>query len=101
MIFQNLCGRILHLSPLSYVDSAVNELLAEKIRLKSHFNMIANKGILYIPLSIFDAPIYKVKYQGRIGLGNDECSFCKEKCPWKSQCPKMLRANKKNSKSTP
>ncbi|MCH87852.1 hypothetical protein A2U01_0008733, partial [Trifolium medium] len=36
---------------------------------------------------------------GRVGLGINECAFCKEKCHWKTQCPKKLRANKKNFKS--
>lgn len=58
-----------------------------------------NKKILYNHASVFAAPIHKVKYQGRIELGNDEFAFCKEKWHWKSQCPKLLKANKKNLKS--
>lgn len=30
---------------------------------------------------------------------NDECAFCKEKNHWKTQCLKLLRANKKIFKS--
>lgn len=47
----------------------------------------------------FYAFIHKVKYQGKIELGNDECVFYKEKCHRKSQCHKLLKSNKKNFKS--
>ena len=51
--FGGLHGTILHCSPLPFVDSIVNELLAEEIRLKSQ----AHKGIVPIPTpSIFATP---------------------------------------------
>ncbi|KAI5423187.1 hypothetical protein KIW84_046251 [Lathyrus oleraceus] len=62
--FESLCGSILHRNPLHNVDSVVNELLAEEIRLKTHYNVIQNKGILYTPPSVFAASIHKGKYQG-------------------------------------
>lgn len=77
--FESLHGSIIHHNPLSNVDSIVNELLAEEIKFKTHSNMIQNKGILYTPLSVFVAHIHKGKYQGRIGLGIDECVFNNKK----------------------
>ncbi|CAI8610566.1 unnamed protein product [Vicia faba] len=56
-----------------------------------------DKGVLSTPQSVFVAPSYKGKPQGRVGLGIDECVFCKEKGHWKTQCPK-LKACKKNFK---
>jgi hypothetical protein len=97
--FEGLRGSILHRTPLPKVDSVVNELLAEEIRLKYHSNSISDKGTLSTPPSVFVAPVHKGKPQGRVGLGIDECAFCKEKGHWKTQCPKLLRANKKNFKS--
>ncbi|KAI5383026.1 hypothetical protein KIW84_070432 [Lathyrus oleraceus] len=61
------------------VASVFNELLAEEIRLKSHSNIIPDKGVLSTPQSVFVAPFHKGKPQGRAGLGIDECAFCKEK----------------------
>jgi hypothetical protein len=97
--FEGLRGSILHRTPLPKVDSVVNELLAEEIRLKYHSNSISDKRTLSTPPSVFVAPDHKGKPQGRVGLGIDECAFCKEKGHWKTQCPKLLRANKKNFKS--
>jgi transposase InsO family protein len=97
--FEGLRGSILHRTPLPKVDSVVNELLAEEIRLKYHSNSIFDKGTLSTPPSVFVAPVHKGKPQGRVGLGIDECAFCKEKGHWKTQCLKLLRANKKNFKS--
>jgi hypothetical protein len=96
--FEGLRGGILHHNPLPNVDSVVSELLAEEIRLKSNSNLISDKGIISTTPSVFAAPFHKGKPQGRVGVGIDECAFCKEKGHWKAQCPK-LRANKKNFKS--
>jgi len=93
--FESLRGGILHHTPLPNVDSVVNELLAEEIRLKSHSNSISDKGTLSATPSVFAAPVHKGKPQGRVELCIDECAFCKEKGHWKAQCPKLLRANKK------
>ncbi|XP_019416336.1 PREDICTED: uncharacterized protein LOC109327614 [Lupinus angustifolius] len=87
--FEGLRGSILHRTPLPSVDSVVNELLAEEVRLKSHSEKgIVDKGILPSP-SVFAAPVVKGKSQGRVNY--DECSFCKEKGHWKAQCPKLLK----------
>ncbi|KAE9596296.1 putative transcription factor interactor and regulator CCHC(Zn) family [Lupinus albus] len=87
--FEGLRGSILHRTPLPSVDSVVNELLAEKVRLKSHSEKgIVDKGILPSP-SVFATPVVKGKSQGRVNY--DECSFCKEKGHWKAQCPKLLK----------
>lgn len=97
--FEGLRGGILHRNPLPNVDSIFNELLAEESRLKSHSNLIPDKGVLSNPQSVFDAPFHKGKPQGRVGFDIDECAFCKEKGHWKAQCPKLLKASKKNFKS--
>ncbi|KAI5413937.1 hypothetical protein KIW84_058184 [Lathyrus oleraceus] len=46
-----------------------------------------HEGFLSTPQSVFAAPFHKGKLQGRVGLGIDECTFCKEKGHWKAQCP--------------
>ncbi|XP_019425863.1 PREDICTED: uncharacterized protein LOC109334254 [Lupinus angustifolius] len=75
--FEGLRGSILHRTPLPSVDSVVNELLAEEVRLKSHSEKgIVDKGILPSP-SVFVAPVVTGKSQGIVNY--DECSFCKEK----------------------
>ena len=78
----------MHRNPLPIVDSVVNELLAEEIRLKSQSEKgNVDKGILPNP-SIFAVPFHKGKSQGKVGY--DECSFCKQRGHWKAQCPKLL-----------
>ncbi|KAI5397382.1 hypothetical protein KIW84_063264 [Lathyrus oleraceus] len=77
--FEGLHGSIMHRNPLHNVDSVFNELLAEEIKLKSHSNLISDKGVLSTPSSIFAAPFHKGRPQGRVGLSIDECAFCKEK----------------------
>jgi len=70
---------IFHRTPLPNVESVVSELLAEEIRLKTHSTM-SYKGILSTPPSVFAAaPVQRGKPQGGVGIGNDECAFCKEK----------------------
>lgn len=56
--------------------------------------MSLSKGIIYTSSFVFVAPIHKGKYQSRIGLGIDDCAFCKKKDHSKSQCLKLLRENK-------
>jgi len=47
------------------------------------------------PQSVFAT--HKGKPQGRVGLGNDECAFYKEKGHWKTQWRKLLlKSNTKN-----
>jgi hypothetical protein len=99
--FEGLRGAILHRNPLPKVDSVVNELLAEETRLKSHSNMISDKGTLSTPPSVFATPVHKGKPQGRFRHDIDECAFCKEKGHWKAECPKKLRGGKNNLKSPP
>ncbi|CAJ2653279.1 unnamed protein product [Trifolium pratense] len=92
--FEALRGGILHRTPLPKVDSVVNELLAEEIRLKSHSLSHLDKGI---PPSVFAAPVNKGKPQGRVGI--DECAFCKQKGHWKANCPQLMKAGRKNFKT--
>lgn len=88
--FEALRGSILHRSPLPHVDFIVNELLAEEVRFKSH----AGKGILPAPTQTVLAvpskypPNGQNRYRTRVAI--DECSFCKQKGHWKTQCPKLL-----------
>ncbi|XP_062110328.1 uncharacterized protein LOC133822116 [Humulus lupulus] len=88
--FEGLRGSILHRSPLPSVDSVVSELLADEIRLKSQ----AGKGILPAPSpSVLVVPPrhfthHENKPHTKVGV--DECSFCKQKCHWKAQCPKLV-----------
>jgi len=97
--FEGFRGGILHHTPLPNVESVVRELLAEEIRLKTHSTM-SDKGILSTPPTVFAAAhVQRGKPQGRVGIGNDEFDFCKEKGHWKAQCPKLGRANKKNFRS--
>ncbi|XP_073221550.1 uncharacterized protein [Cicer arietinum] len=93
--FEGIRGSVLHRSPLPDVESVVSELLAEEIRLKTHSGVL-DKEILSTPPSVFVAPVKKKTSQGRVGLGNDDCAFCKEKDHWKARCPKLGRAHKKN-----
>ncbi|XP_062114820.1 uncharacterized protein LOC133827805 [Humulus lupulus] len=93
--FEGLRGTILHRNPLPSVDSVVNELLAEEIRLKSRVDKGgAEKGILPSPNpSVFAVPhqpasINQHKTQAKVGY--NECSCCKKKGHWKAQCPKLL-----------
>lgn len=97
--FEGLHGGILHRNPLPNVDSIFNELLVEETRLKSHSNLILDNKVLSTTQSFFDAQFHKGKPQGRVGFGIDECGFCKEKGHWKAQCPRLLKASKKNFKS--
>ncbi|KAI5443891.1 hypothetical protein KIW84_012508 [Lathyrus oleraceus] len=61
--FEGLRGGILHRNPLPNVDSIFDELLTEETRLKSHSNLIPNKGVLSNPQSIFVAQFHKGKPQ--------------------------------------
>ncbi|CAI8599151.1 unnamed protein product [Vicia faba] len=97
--FEGLRGGILHCNPLPTVDSVFNELLTEEIRIKSHSNLIPDKGVLSTPPSVFAAPFHKGKPQGRVELRIGECAFCKEKGHWEAQRPRMIKATKKNFKS--
>ncbi|XP_045796078.1 uncharacterized protein LOC123890503 [Trifolium pratense] len=96
--FEALRGSILHRTPLPNVDSVVNELLAEEIRLKSHSLSHLDKETHTSPPSVFAAPFNKGKPQGRVGVGIDECAFCKQKGHWKSNCPQLMKAGRKNFK---
>ena len=87
--FEGLRGSILHLSPLPSIDSVVSELLAEKIHLQSYFEKgilsASNHSILEVPSK--SSSNHQNKPYTRVGF--DECSFCKQKGHWKTQCPKL------------
>ncbi|CAB4279072.1 unnamed protein product [Prunus armeniaca] len=94
--FEALRGSILHRNPLPSVDSVLNELLAEEVRLTSH----AGTGLLPLPnQTVFAAQsrsFHSSQNKPRPRVAADECAFCKEKGHWKSQCPVLL-----NKKSQP
>lgn len=75
--FERLHGTILHHTSPPSVDSIVNELLIEEIRLKSHSHSHHERGNLLPSPSVFVAPFNKEKLQGRVGI--DECSFSRKR----------------------
>ena len=87
--FEPLRGSILHRTPLPSVDSVVNELLAEEIRLKSNG---AKENSLSGTPSVFAVPprSYGGIQNRPVRALQDECSFCRDKGHWKSSCPQLL-----------
>lgn len=84
--FEGICGTILHRSPLPSLDSVVNELLAEELRLK----VAPGKGLLPLPCyAVLAAPISSLINRPPTRMPFDECSFCHQRGHWKSQCPKF------------
>lgn len=86
----------MHRSPLPSVDSVVNELLAEKVRLKSQ----SSKGILPLPTeSVLAVPSkpYSVYQSKPPRNASDECNFCKKKGHWKAQCSLILKKQQQGS----
>nr|GEV76396.1 Gag-Pol polyprotein [Tanacetum cinerariifolium] len=74
-----------HDNPLPSIDSVVSELLAEEVRLKSHDDKKIVEPSVFASMcrtttstSIENRPHFKVAM--------DECSYCKQKGHWKSQC---------------
>ena len=92
--FEGLRGSFLRHSPLPSIDSVVNVLLDEEIRLKSQ----SQKGILFAPtpyvLVVPFKPPPTSKKKTYTWVAFDECSFCKKKGHWKVQCPKLGNHNK-------
>ena len=92
--FEGLRGSILHRSPRISIDSIVSKLLAEELRLKSH----SEKGILsalnpYVLVVPSKSPP-KSQNSTYTWVVFDECSFCKKKVHWKTQCSKLRNKNK-------
>ncbi|XP_026406860.1 uncharacterized protein LOC113302209 isoform X2 [Papaver somniferum] len=89
--FEALRGQILHRNPLPSLDSVVNELLAEEVRLKSQ---AGSKGILPLPtesvLTVPSKPYFNYHNKPQ-RTASDECNFCKKKGHWKAQCPQILK----------
>ncbi|CAI8618374.1 unnamed protein product [Vicia faba] len=77
----------------AYTDQREEQHLAEEIRLKSHTNLIPDKGVLSTPQFFFASPFHKGKFQGRVYLGIHDCAFCKKKGHRKAQCPKVLKVS--------
>ncbi|KAI5422725.1 hypothetical protein KIW84_045951 [Lathyrus oleraceus] len=66
--FEGLRGTILHCVPLPIVDSIVNELLTEEIRLMSHSRSHHERGNPLPSPFVFVAPFNKGKPQGIVGF---------------------------------
>ena len=77
--FEGLRGLILHRSPLSSVDSIVNELLVKEIHLQSYFE----KKILYTSnpfvLAVCSKSFFNNQNKPYIRVAFNEYSFCKQK----------------------
>ncbi|KAJ9553465.1 hypothetical protein OSB04_017510 [Centaurea solstitialis] len=91
--FEGLRGTILHRTPLPTVDSVVQELIAEETRLKSYGDK--DPKLSSTP-AVFAVP---QRSQNKARAAPDECSYCKQKNHWKSQCPLLL--NKGNKQQRP
>ncbi|KAJ9557693.1 hypothetical protein OSB04_012307, partial [Centaurea solstitialis] len=86
--FEGLRGTILHRTPLPTVDSVVHELIAEETRLKSSGDK--DPKLPSTP-TVFAVP---QRPQNKARVAPDECSYCKQKNHWKSQCPLLLKKGK-------
>ncbi|KAJ9550333.1 hypothetical protein OSB04_014378 [Centaurea solstitialis] len=86
--FEGLRGTILHRTPLPTVDSVVHELIAEETRLKSSGDK--DPKLPSTP-AVFAVP---QRPQNKARVAPDECSYCKQKNHWKSQCPLLLNRGK-------
>ncbi|KAJ9562057.1 hypothetical protein OSB04_007217 [Centaurea solstitialis] len=91
--FEGLRGTILHRTPLPTVDSVVHELIAEETHLKSYGDK--DPKLPSTP-AVFAVP---QRSQNKARVAPDECSYCKQKNHWKSQCPLLL--NKGNKQQRP
>ena len=87
--FKGLRGLIYHCSPLSFVDSIVNELLVKEIHLQSYFE----KKILYTSnpfvLVVCSKSFFNNQNKPYTRVAFNEYSFCKQKGNCKTQCPKL------------
>ncbi|GKB12549.1 gag-pol polyprotein [Tanacetum coccineum] len=86
--FEGLRGSILHRNPLLFVDSVVSELLAEEVRLKSHDDKkIVEPSVFASMYHITTSTSTENRPHSKVAI--DECSYCKQKGHWKSQCPNI------------
>ncbi|KAI5384257.1 hypothetical protein KIW84_071317 [Lathyrus oleraceus] len=74
-----------------YTDQREEQQLVEYLMaLRDDFEclrggILTHKGVFSTPQYVFATPFHKGKPQGRVELGIDECSLCKEKGHWKAQ----------------
>jgi hypothetical protein len=91
--FEGLRGLILHRSPLSSVDSIVNELLVKEMHLQSY----SEKEILHTfnpyVLAVCSNSFSNNQNKPYTRVVFNECSFCKQKGNCKTQCPKLRQQN--------
>ncbi|KAJ9548119.1 hypothetical protein OSB04_020662 [Centaurea solstitialis] len=90
--FEGLRGTILHRTPLPTVDLVVHELIAEETRLKSYGDK--DPKLPSTP-AVFAVP---QRSQNKARVAPDECSYCKQKNHWKSQCPLLLNKGKQQQR---
>ncbi|KAJ9539986.1 hypothetical protein OSB04_026492 [Centaurea solstitialis] len=91
--FEGLRGTILHRTPLPTVESVVHELIAEETRLKSYGDK--DPKLPFTP-AVFAVPQRSQNKAARVAP--DECSYCKQKNHWKSQCPLLLNKGKQQQR---
>ncbi|KAM2676691.1 hypothetical protein EV1_003337 [Malus domestica] len=75
--FDTFRSFILHRTPLPSVDSVLNELQAKEVRVQSH----------RLSSSLSNTSTFTAARSRKVAM--DECSYCKGKGHWKSQCPKL------------
>ncbi|XP_070675617.1 uncharacterized protein [Malus domestica] len=75
--FETLHSSIFHRTPFPSVDSVLNELQVEEVRVQSH----------KLSSSSLNTSTFAAARSRRVAM--DECSYCKGKWHWKSQCPKL------------
>ncbi|KAJ9544353.1 hypothetical protein OSB04_024060 [Centaurea solstitialis] len=90
--FEGLRGTILHRTPLPTVDSVVHELIAEETRLKSYGDKDPKLPSTPVVFVVPQRP------QNKARVAPDECSYCKQKNHWKSQCPLLLNKGKQQQR---
>jgi hypothetical protein len=75
--FEGLRGSILHRSPLTSLDSIVNELLTKEIQLQSYFKkeILSTSNPFVLVVSFKPFFINQNKPYTRVAF--DKCNFCK------------------------
>ncbi|XP_070679424.1 uncharacterized protein [Malus domestica] len=81
--FETLRSSILHRTHLPSVDSVLNELQVEEVCVQLHRLSSSLSNTSALAAAIGPRP------RNKTGVAMDECSYCKGKGHWKSQCPEL------------
>ncbi|PNX95116.1 SPX domain-containing protein 1-like, partial [Trifolium pratense] len=82
----------------AYLDHREEQRLVQFfMALRDEFEAL--HGEIHTSPFVCAAPFNKGKPQGRVGVGIDECAFCKQKGHWKSNCPQLMKAGRNNFKA--